>query len=345
MRVLVLNTLVPFVWGGAEGLALDLVRHLRAAGAEAELLRIPFRWFPSERLLDEMLAMKSLRLEGVDRVIGLKFPTYLVPHCNKVMWLIHQHRQAYDMWDTGQSDIPRTARGAQVRQAIYRADASCFAECKALYAISSNVALRLRHYNRMDAGVLHMPLSEPERFSGGAYGDYIFAGGRLATNKRQELLIRAMRHVRAPVRLVVAGPPDSPLESTLLRDLIDRLDLTDRVILDARFLPIDELAGLMNNALAAAYVPQDEDAIGYVTMEACQAAKPVIACTDSGGLLELLQDGVTGYVVPPEPEAIAEAIDTLATNRALAHRLGHQAHEALQRMDITWHSILSRLLS
>jgi glycosyltransferase involved in cell wall biosynthesis len=345
MRVIVLNTMVPFIRGGAEALALDLVRHLRVAGAEAELLRIPFRWFPSERLLDEMLAMKSLRLEGVDRVIGLKFPTYLVPHRNKVMWLVHQHRQAYDMWDTGQSDIPRTARGLQVREAIHRADASCFAECKALYAISSNVARRLRDYNGLEASVLHMPLSEPERFRGGAFEDYIFAGGRLAPNKRHELLIRAMQHVQAPVRLIIAGPPDSLLEASLLRDLIGSLEVADRVTLDARFLPADELAELMNNALAAAYVPQDEDAIGYVTMEACQAAKPIIACTDSGGLLELLQDGETGFVVPPNPLAIAEAIDVLAANRALARRLGYQAYEALQRMDITWPSILSRLLA
>ena len=345
MRVVVLNTMVPFIWGGAEGLALDLVRHLHAAGVEAELLRIPFRWFPSERLLDEMLAMKSFRLEAVDRVIGLKFPTYLIPHRNKVMWLVHQHRQAYDMWDAGQSDIPDTERGIQIRKAIHQADATCFAECKALYTISGNVARRLRDYNGLEADVLHMPISEPERFTGGAYDDYIFAGGRLASNKRHELLIRAMKHVQTPVRLVIAGPPDSMLNATLLRNLIGSLDLTDRVTLDARFLPIEELAALMNNALAAAYVPQDEDAIGYITMEACQASKAIITCTDSGGLLELLQDGETGYVVSPEPLAIAKAIDKLAGNRVLARRLGQQAFEVLQRKNITWASILSRLLA
>ena len=345
MKVLVINTMAPFLWGGAEALALDLVRNLRKAGAAAELLRIPFRSFPAERLLDEMLAMRSLRLDGVDRVIGLKFPTYLVPHANKVMWLVHQHRQAYDMWDSGQSDLPNTQRGNQVRECIRMADTACFAECKALYAISGNVAQRLRRYNGLDAGALHMPLSEPERFSGGEYGDYILASGRLAANKRQELLVRAMAHVRAPVRLVIAGPPDFPETAAMLGDLAQTLGVADRVKIDARFLPVDELAALMNNSLAAAYVPLDEDAIGYVTMEACHAAKAVIACTDSGGLLELLQDGVTGPVVAPNPEAVGAAIDMLAANRAQTRRLGRQAREVFQRMDITWRSILPRLLA
>ena len=345
MRVLVLNAMVPFVWGGAEALADNLVRNLRAAGVEAEQLRIPFQWYPPERLLDEMLAMRCLRLEGVDRVIGLKFPSYLVPHPNKVMWLIHQHRQAYDLWDSGQSELLQFERGPVIRHAIHAADTTSFAGCRALYTIASNVADRLRRYNGLSAEVMHMPLNEPERYPGGEYGGYILAAGRLAGNKRHELLIRAMAHVRAPIRLVVAGPADLPGTADRLRRLADSLGVADRVTVDARFLPIEELAGLMNNALAAAYVPHDEDAIGYVTMEACQAAKAVIACTDSGGLLELLEDGVTGFVVPPDPAELGAAIDRLASDPALARRLGRQARAVFEARDINWHAIVPKLLA
>ena len=81
MKVLVLNNAAPFIRGGAEALADNLVRHLNAVpGVESELLRLPFKWEPSERLIDEVLIHRQLRLWNADRVIGLKFPAYLIPH-------------------------------------------------------------------------------------------------------------------------------------------------------------------------------------------------------------------------------------------------------------------------
>src|SRR5689334_22136762 len=106
MKVLVLNNAAPFVRGGAEELADHLVYRLNLlSSVQAELLRIPFRWEPAERILDEILIAKNLHLHKVDRVIGLKFPAYLIPHSNKVLWLLHQFRQAYDLYDTGQSHL------------------------------------------------------------------------------------------------------------------------------------------------------------------------------------------------------------------------------------------------
>jgi glycosyltransferase involved in cell wall biosynthesis len=342
MRVLVLNTMMPFIRGGAETLAEGLLAALQREGAQAELLRIPFTSPMTGALLDEMLAARSMRLGAVDRVIGLKFPTYLVQHPDKVMWLVHQYRQAYDLYDTCLGVMPG---GAALRDAVRRADDTAFAECRGLYAIAANVAARLQRHNGFEAGVLHMPLDHPERFGGGEAGSYVFAAGRLADNKRQALMIRAMRHVRADLRLVVAGPPDFPHSGPALQALAEAEGVADRVRIEARYLADDEVAALVNGALAVAYVPHDEDAIGYVTMEACQAAKPVIACTDSGGLLELLQDGVTGFVVPPEPEALGQALDRLAGNRALARQLGLQAREVWLGKGVTWPRIVQRLLA
>ncbi len=342
MRVLVLNTMMPFIRGGAETLAEGLLAALREAGATAELLRVPFTSPMTEALLDEMLVARSMRLGSVDRVIGLKFPTYLVQHPDKVMWLIHQYRQAYDLYDTCLGVMPG---GSALRDAVRRADEVAFAESRALYAIAGNVAARLQRHNGFTAQVLHMPLDHPERFTGGEAGGYVFAAGRLADNKRQALMIRAMRHVRSGLQLVVAGPPDFPHSGPALEALAEAEGVADRVRIDARFLPDDELAALVNGALAVAYVPHDEDAIGYVTMEACQAAKPVIACTDSGGLLELLEHEVTGFVVPPDPEALAQALDRLAGDPGLAARLGRQAREAWHAKGVTWPNIVQRLLS
>ena len=88
MRILIATVQVPFVRGGAEIHAKGLRSALRAEGHEAEIVAVPFKWYPPERILDHMLACRLLDLTEsagtpVDRVIGLKFPAYFVPHPHK----------------------------------------------------------------------------------------------------------------------------------------------------------------------------------------------------------------------------------------------------------------------
>ena len=85
MRVLIATVKVPFVRGGAENLASGLREALAAQGHEVDLIEIPYKWYPPERILDQMLACRLLDLtesEGkpVDRLIGLKFPAYFISH-------------------------------------------------------------------------------------------------------------------------------------------------------------------------------------------------------------------------------------------------------------------------
>ena len=104
MKVLVVTSGVPFIRGGAEILADNLCQALSAAGHTAELIFIPFKHYPPSRIPEHMLACRLLDQTEtcgvrIDRVIGLKFPAYLTPHPNKVIWLLHQHRTAYELWD------------------------------------------------------------------------------------------------------------------------------------------------------------------------------------------------------------------------------------------------------
>jgi hypothetical protein len=162
MNMLVLNNMVPFLKDGAEALAGQLVRNLNATrGVQAELVRIPFKWEPAERLIEEILICRSLRMYGGDLVIGLKFPAYLIPHDRKRLWLLHQFRQAYDLWDLGRSNIPKTPRGHEIRQCRDRGRQSLLYDCEKIFA-SRVVANRLQHYNGLDSEILMAPLNDPE---------------------------------------------------------------------------------------------------------------------------------------------------------------------------------------
>jgi hypothetical protein len=93
---------VPFVHGGAELHVRQLVRELCARGYLAELVSVPFRWNPKEEILPHAAAWRLLDLSEsngrpVDLVIASKFPTYFVRHPNKIAWLIHQYRAAYEL--------------------------------------------------------------------------------------------------------------------------------------------------------------------------------------------------------------------------------------------------------
>lgn len=344
MNVLVLSNMAPFVWGGAEELCTHLVRNLRLHGVNAEAFRIPFAWNPPERVLDEMLIARSLRLWNVDRVIALKFPAYLVPWHTKVVWLLHQFRQSYDLFDSGLSHVPATPEGDGLRAAIRNADNSAFAEATALFANAPVTAERLRRYNGFEAAVLAPPLNDPELFNGGAAEGYVLAAGRVNGGKRQDLLIRALRHAPG-VRLVIAGPPDSAADANMLRRLAVAESVEDRLTLDLRLLPRPELAAIVNGASAVAYLPIDEDSVGYVTMEAFHAGKPVLTTTDSGGVRQLVKDGETGWVTAPSPEALGRALREAAADAGRAALFGAAGREALSRMGLSWPRVVEQLLS
>jgi glycosyltransferase involved in cell wall biosynthesis len=88
--------------------------------------------------------------------------------------------------------------------------------------------------------------------------------------------------------------------------------------------------------------PLDED-YGYVTLEAMLSSKPVLTCRDSGGPLDFVVDGETGYVTAPEPEAIAERLSELAGDPIKAASMGHAGRERYDALEINWEAVVDRL--
>jgi glycosyltransferase involved in cell wall biosynthesis len=189
------------------------------------------------------------------------------------------------------------------------------------------------------------PLNDAELFTPGECGNYILASGRVNASKRQWLLVEAMRYLPPQVNLVIAGPPDTEADAIDLKQRVAAAGLDARVTLDLRFLSRQEIAELVKNSRAVAYIPFDEDSIGYVTMEAFHAAKPVITTSDSGGLLPFVIAGETGCVSDPYPEALAEAISPILKRDTEAIRLGKQAQQKLASLHVNWQSTIERLLS
>jgi glycosyltransferase involved in cell wall biosynthesis len=157
------------------------------------------------------------------------------------------------------------------------------------------------------------------------------------------LLVEAMRHTRTAVRLVIAGKTEDPADGERIARLVAEHGLAGRVTVIDRFIEEEEKAALFADALGAAYIPFDEDSYGYVTIEAFYSGKPVITTTDSGGILQVVRDGETGYVTEPTPVAIAAAMDRLYEDPARARALGEAGHDLIQSMGLTWEHVISTL--
>ena len=342
-RIAICTSQIPFVYGGAESLAESLQRELAARGYEVDTVRIPFRWYPKEEVLKGYLAWRLIDLtesEGqkIDLVISLKFPAFAVRHPNKVTWLIQQFRQAYDLFGTQWSHFTNDPADTRLRQIIRQVDTQTLSESRHIFTISHNTADRLLRFNGLRAQPLYVPPPLGGRYRCGDYGDYLLIVSRLNVLKRISLVIEAMAHVRGGVRCLIAGRGE---EADNLKRLAQERGVADRVEF-LGFVPDEQLIELYANCFATFYGPYDED-YGLATVEAMKSHKPVLTATDSGGVLEFVQDGVTGYVVPPgNPETLAERIAQLYADRALCRQLGQAGYERVR--GITWERTIEQLL-
>jgi glycosyltransferase involved in cell wall biosynthesis len=346
VKILIVTNMAPFVRGAVEVLATDLARNLNATpGLSAEILRVPFKREPPERLLEEMFIARSLRLTNVDRVIAMEFPTHLIPHEHKTIWLMHQFRPAYDPRAADRPGIPDTPRGAEIRRAVVAAENACFRTAYRVFPGAWFLRDRLLKDNNFDSEVLPLPLGDLEPFVNQGYGDYIFAGGRINAGGRQHLLVEAMRHVRSEVQLVVAGPLDHPADGELVREQVRKYGLEGRVTLEFGSLPRENLVDRISHALACAYVPIDEDAAGADTREALYASKAIVTTSDSDWTRDFICDGETGLVIAPQPDLLADSFDRLFRDRKQAKQLGKAAKGRLLERHLTWPRTIERLLA
>ena len=349
MRILLATVKVPFIYGGAEVLADNLLQALKVQGHEADIVAIPYKHYPPERILDHMLICRMLDLtqafgNPIDRVIALKFPAYLIQHPNKVLWLLHQHRQAYELWEHPQAgDLRHAPNGSIVRDAINQADKTLIREAKAIFTLSHNVSRRLTATCQIDSTPLYNPPSNEDSFYCSEPSDYLFCPSRINAMKRQALIIRALAYTRQPVRVVFAGVADHPSIQEQCERLVSELNLNSRV----QFLghvPETDKVRLYAAARGVVFVPLDED-YGYITLEAMLSCKPVITCTDSGGPLEFIIHKETGLVAEPNPEALAEAMDDLWIDRGRAVHWGESGRERYQELHISWENVVTTLLA
>jgi len=167
--------------------------------------------------------------------------------------------------------------------------------------------------------------------------DLVLSVGRLVEPKQHHQVIEAIGHL--PVgerpRLTIATPEwKNRLEDPFYHDHL-RQSAADRGV-DLEILhdpPQDELVRLYNRARAVVFVPRMEP-FGLVALEGMACGTPVIGVSE-GGVRESVRDGVTGFLVPRDPQAIAARIALLFKQPATQQQMGVDAARYV-REEWTW---------
>jgi glycosyltransferase involved in cell wall biosynthesis len=147
--------------------------------------------------------------------------------------------------------------------------------------------------------------------------------GKIKHYKGLDLLIEAFgrlpARLRAGARLKVVGEPF--IDVGALRARAAELGIADRIDWDLRYVPDGEIGSLLASADVLAFPYREIDVSG-VLMACFPYGKPIVA-TRIGGFAKLLEDGVSGRLVPPEdPVALASALEEVLADPATAARLG-----------------------
>jgi glycosyltransferase involved in cell wall biosynthesis len=326
--------------GGAENLYEGLVRVLNERGHDAVQIEVLVDESSFEGILEAYCNCYYLDLDDYDLVISTKAPTYMVRHRNHISYLLHTIRVFYDMFDK-EFDIKDKERQKQ-RRLIHEFDKYGMhpSRIKKHCVIGETVAKRLKDsdsfwdeikFDIIYPAVIELNYMKPKR------GEFVFLPGRLHKWKRVDLVINAMKYVDYNTKLLIAGDGE---EYKKLKNLVRELELEKRVEFLGK-ISNEELVEMYSRSIVVPFIPMGED-YGYITIEAFKSKKPVITCHDSGEPSLIVEDGISGFVVDPDPKIIAEKINYLIENPDKAECMGENGYHSVE--SITWENVVGVIL-
>ena len=331
MRVAVALAATPFHPSPDRARAEALCAALRAAGAEAELVGVPFAPNPPLGVPAQLLACRLLDLSEsmgavIDRLVGLSLPASAIPHPHKVLW----HGRAASL-----PSGPDRPGGGEACAVMEQAARQAAAESRQVF-VTSRFAAGPFAQDVLQVDTLYEPSPLAPFCRQAATEDYIGADG-CAAGPRRALLLAALRRIARPVRIIAAAtqwPEDAAARAEQAAP--GRLSLVS--------CQAEQLARLVAAARGVLVAAAESDNTG-TALAAMQCARPLIVPDDAGAPLELVMHGQTGLVCQATPAGLADALDALWSDRHNARNLGRGGRQQYEQLSPTWDMVARCLLA
>ncbi|MGC8814644.1 MAG: glycosyltransferase family 4 protein [bacterium] len=343
-KVLILSTYVPFIYGGNVNFINWFYLKLKEYYPEflIDNILIPFSDDP-DLVLKQIEGLKNLKFNYGDILITSRPFSYVVEHSNKIIWFMHHLRYLYDLWDTKFNPLNKNdKKNIELRKKITEIDNKALRSAKKIFAISKNVANRLKKFNNIDAEVLYPPLFNEKQYYSESYSDYIYFPSRITGSKRQHIPIQAMKYTKTNVKLIISGNIEGKYFKNKIQPLLRDNEISSKVKIIDKYINEDEKLKLYANALAIVFTPYDED-YGYITLEAFYSKKLVITLMDSGGPTEFIENEYNGFILENDLKNLAEIFDKIYLNKDLAKKMGGNAYSYILSKKITWDTVFEKI--
>jgi glycosyltransferase involved in cell wall biosynthesis len=318
---------------GSEAHLISLLPRLKERGWDIRFLMLhehePGAWDFANELSARGIPLDAIPLAAdVDPIAFVRLGAYLARHRPTILHTHLVHADVYGQLTGALTGVPvrvSTKHGFnefRENPGFALGDRAIATFAHAHIAISRGLARYLEEVEGFDGAsfeIVHYGI-EPDGASRRYEGPEprLLCVGRLIPIKGHIVLLRAFTEARRRVpnlRLDIAGK--GPLEPAL-RALAKELEVDDAI----RFLGYVAPVQRAIEDAAIVVVPSMGEGFGMVALEAMERARPVIAA-EIGGLGELVEEGVTGLLVPPgEAEPLARAIEQLAGNLPRAAEMG-----------------------
>jgi glycosyltransferase involved in cell wall biosynthesis len=340
--------MVPFVYGGGRNIVNWLHESFLAQNIDSEVIWLP-QSEDSSNVIEQMADFRTLDFSFADQVITIRPQSHAIKHERKKIWLIHQNRGYYDLWNTSHSIVPNNSKHRKIRSELIKLDTEYLTEAKKIFVNSKNMQKRLLKFNQIQSEVLypHLP-SHLREFNDSVNTEdnstlvYI---SRIEHFKRQHLILESFRYVQSNSKLILGGQLINPGYGKYLKYLIWRWNLQGRVQFIPSFIPESEKNELIQNSMALVYIPFDEDSYGYPSLEASLHGKPILTTSDSGGVLEYVDHLKNGYISKPDPKDLAKWIDYIRFNCSINRSLGELNRHTPAKLNISWEKVVRSLIT
>jgi glycosyltransferase involved in cell wall biosynthesis len=341
MKIIIASAIIPFSHGSKTLIEGWLEQKLREYGHQVEFAAIPFS-FNYKELLPQITALRLYHLENeCERLVCVGIPSYLISHPNKYVWFLNHYCEMTNLWNT-EFNIQKDSQMSSVKEYIIRADGATLPEARKIYAISNIMSKKLTDFNNIKSTLLYPPVLKPEQFYCDSYTDFIFYLSRICSAKRQLLAVQAMEYTKTDVKLLLAGKPDDPVYMETIYKFIKEHSLEKKVTILNEWITEKQKTEYFSKCLGALYIPYGKIFFGFPSLEAHYSMKPVITCTDSGGVCELIIDRKNGFILKPEPQLLAESFDKFYMDKKSAEKIGANGFKRIEELNINWENIVRK---